>query len=44
MSAHVGAMCPIASNALWALDLQFDLTADGRTSKQLDVIDELTSG
>ncbi len=28
----VGAMCPIAPNALWALDFQFDTTIDGRTS------------
>jgi putative transposase len=29
----VGAMCPIAPNALWALDFQFDVTVDGRTLK-----------
>ena len=40
--AHVGAMCPIAPNALWALDFQFDTTADGRTLKMLNVIDEFT--
>jgi putative transposase len=38
----VGAMCPIAPNALWALDFQFDTTADGRTLKLLNVIDEYT--
>jgi putative transposase len=27
----VGAMCPIAQNALWALDFLFDTTVDGRT-------------
>jgi putative transposase len=38
----VGAMCLIAPNALWALDFQFDTTADGRTLKLLNVIDEFT--
>jgi putative transposase len=38
----VGAMCPIAPNALWALDFQFDTTADDRTLKLLNVIDEFT--
>jgi putative transposase len=38
----VGAMSPIAPNALWALDFQFDTTADGRTLKLLNVIDEYT--
>jgi putative transposase len=38
----VGAMCLIAPNALWALDFQFDTTADGRTIKLLNVIDEYT--
>ena len=35
-------MCLIAPNALWALDFQFDVTADGRTLKMLNVIDEFT--
>ena len=38
----VGAMCPIAPNALWALDFQFDVTADGRALKLLNVVDEYT--
>ncbi|MBI2710061.1 MAG: transposase family protein [Actinobacteria bacterium] len=37
-----GAMCPIAPNALWALDFQFDVTVDGPTLKMLNVIDEFT--
>lgn len=42
IGAHVGAMCPIRPNALWALDFQFDVTVDGRTLKLLNVIDEFT--
>ncbi len=42
IGAHVGAMCPIRPDALWALDFQFDTTADGRTLKMLNVIDEFT--
>ena len=42
IGAHVGAMCPIRPNALWALDFQFDVTVDGRTLKMLNVIDEFT--
>ena len=38
----VGAMCPAAPNALWALDFQFDTTADGRTIKLLNIVDEYT--
>jgi putative transposase len=38
----VGAMCPIAPNALWALDFQFDTTADDRTLKLLNIVDEFT--
>ena len=38
----VGAMCPIAPNALWALDFQFDTTDDDRTIKLLNVVDEFT--
>ncbi|MDX6410313.1 MAG: putative transposase [Gaiellaceae bacterium] len=36
----VGAMCPIAPNALWAMDFQFDTTVDGRILKLL--VDEYT--
>ena len=42
VGAHVGAMCPIRPNVLWALDFQFDTLADGRTIKMLNVIDEFT--
>ena len=42
IGTHIGAMCPIRPNALWALDFQFDTTADGRTLKMLNVIDEFT--
>ena len=35
-------MCPIAPNALWALDFQFDTTVDGRTLKLLNIVDEYT--
>ena len=42
VGVHVGAMCPIRPNALWALDFQFDTTVDGRTLKMLNVIDEFT--
>jgi transposase InsO family protein len=38
----MGAMCPIRPNVLWALDFQFDQTANGRTLKLLNVIDEFT--
>jgi hypothetical protein len=38
----VGAMSPIRPNASWAMDFQFDTTADGRTLKMLNVIDEFT--
>ena len=38
----VGAMCPIRPNVIWAMDFQFDTTADGRTIKMLNVIDEFT--
>ena len=38
----VGAMCPIAPNALWALDFQFDTTEDQRTIKLLNIVDEFT--
>lgn len=35
-------MSLIAPNALWALDFQFDVTANGQTLKMLNVIDEFT--
>jgi putative transposase len=41
-NGHVGAFCPIRPNVLWALDFQFDQTADARTLKLLNVIDEHT--
>jgi len=42
IGSAVGAMCPIAPNALWALDFQFDVTVDGHTLKLLNVVDEYT--
>jgi len=42
IGTHLGAMSPIRPNVLWALDFQFDVTADGRTLKMLNVIDEFT--
>ena len=39
----VGAMSPIRPNVIWAMDFQFDTTADGRTMKMLNVIDEFTA-
>jgi putative transposase len=38
----VGAMCPIRPNVVWALDFQFDQTADGRALKLLNIVDEFT--
>ncbi|BBX25572.1 hypothetical protein MALV_06970 [Mycolicibacterium alvei] len=35
-------MCPIQPNVIWAMDFQFDTTADGRTIKMLNIIDEFT--
>ncbi len=32
-------MSPIAPDALWAMDFQFDTTADGRTLKLLNIVD-----
>jgi HTH-like domain len=29
IGVHVGAMCPIRPNALWAMDFQFDVTVEG---------------
>jgi len=37
-----GGLCPIRPNGLWAMDFQFDVTADGRTVKFLNVVDEYT--
>jgi len=42
IGANVGAMSPIAPDALWALDFQFDHTIDGRQVKLLNIIDEYT--
>lgn len=42
IGSAVGAMSPIAPNALWALDFQFDVCVDGRTLKLLNVVDEYT--
>jgi len=38
----IGAMCPIVPNALWAMDFQFDTTADGRMLKLFNLVDEYT--
>lgn len=35
-------MSPIRPNVIWAMDFQFDTTADGRAIKPLNVIDEFT--
>jgi putative transposase len=42
IGAHVGRMCPIRPNVVWAMDFQFDTTVNGRTLKLLNVIDEFT--
>ena len=42
VGAHVGTMCPIRPNAIWALDFQFDETSDGKQLKLLNAIDEFT--
>lgn len=42
IGVQVGAMSPIRPNVIWALDFQFDTTADSRTLKLLNVIDEFT--
>ena len=39
---QVGAFSPIRPNVVWAMDFQFDTTADGRQIKMLNVIDEFT--
>jgi len=35
-------MSPVALNVPWALDLRFDVNADGRTLKMLKVVDDFT--
>jgi putative transposase len=35
-------MSPIRPDVIWAMDFQFDTTADGRTLKMFNVIDEFT--
>jgi putative transposase len=35
-------MSPIAPDVVWALDFQYDTTADGRTIKLLNIVDEYT--
>ena len=42
IGVEIGALCPIQPDVIWALDFQFDTTADGRTLKMLNVINELT--
>ncbi len=42
IGAVVGAKSPIRPNVVWAMDFQFDTTADDRTVKILNVIDEFT--
>jgi putative transposase len=42
IGVRVGAFCPIRPNVLWALDFQFDQTADARVLKLLNVVDEFT--
>ncbi len=42
IGVHVGAMCPIRPNVVWAADFQFDQTSNGRTIKILNLIDEFT--
>jgi putative transposase len=39
---EVGMMRPIRPNAVWALDFQFDTTADQKTLKLLNIVDEFT--
>lgn len=35
-------MSPVRPNVIWGMDFQFDTTADGRTVKMLNVIEEFT--
>ena len=39
---QVGAFSPIRPNVVWAMDFQFDTTADGRQMKLLNIVDEFT--
>ena len=39
---HVGQLCPIRPNVLWAMDFQADQTVDGRTVRLFNVVDEFT--
>jgi len=42
IGVQLGAFCPIRPNVVLAMDFQFDQTADGKTLKLLNVIDEFT--
>src|SRR6476646_1428890 len=42
VSVSPRARCHRRPNVIWAMDFQFDTTADGRTLKMLNVIDEFT--
>ena len=42
IGVQIGAFCPLRPNVVWAMDFQFDQTADGKTLKLLNVIDEFT--
>jgi len=42
IGVRTGAFCPAAPDVVWALDFQYDQTADGRTLKLLNVVDEFT--
>lgn len=42
IGVHLGPMCPIAPDAIWACDFQFDRTIDGRQVKLLNIVDEFT--
>lgn len=42
IGVQVGAFCPIRPDVVWAMDFQFDQTADGKALKLLNVIDEFT--
>ena len=42
IGVQMGAFCPIRPNIVWAMDFQFDQTADGKTLKLLNVIDEFS--
>lgn len=42
IGVNVGTFCQAAPNALWAMDFQFDTTADHRALKLLNIVDEFT--